>query len=133
MSLKVPAQWTDDCQGKKDFDGELVSLSTRYWPRGGGFYILDSRKPNATFEGNEARPHISPTANAAIYLGSTTNEFYDDAILLIEREFEAETQEEVQQQVEEWALVQYTRIARALSLEFGVGPLINRVRRPRRT
>ena len=36
--LKVSARWTNDCSGKKDFDGRIVDLSTRYWPRGGGFY-----------------------------------------------------------------------------------------------
>ena len=32
------AMWTDDCQGKKDYDGNMVSISTRYWPgpSGGG-------------------------------------------------------------------------------------------------
>lgn len=26
------AAWTDDCQGKKNFDLNIVQLSTRYWP-----------------------------------------------------------------------------------------------------
>lgn len=25
------ATWTDDCQGKKNFDLDIVRLSTRYW------------------------------------------------------------------------------------------------------
>ena len=40
--FKLVARWTDDCQGKKDFDGRLLSYSTRYWPasyRGSGIYI----------------------------------------------------------------------------------------------
>lgn len=26
------AEWTDDCSGKKNFDGRIVVLSSRYWP-----------------------------------------------------------------------------------------------------
>ncbi|MEY4299492.1 MAG: hypothetical protein RIR25_728 [Verrucomicrobiota bacterium] len=26
------AMWTPDCSGKQDFDGPLLSVSTRYWP-----------------------------------------------------------------------------------------------------
>jgi hypothetical protein len=110
--LSVPAKWTDDCQGKKDYDGDLVTLSVRYWPRGGGFHVLDTGK--GTFEGNEARPQIRPSAHATIYLGSTADEFYDNAVELAKREFDGDTQEEVQRAVEAWALEQYQRIAAAL-------------------
>lgn len=55
---KVPATWEDDCQGKKDYDAELVSLSTRYWPRGGGFSAIIDGK----WEHNEDRPDIKPSA-----------------------------------------------------------------------
>lgn len=27
-----PPRWTQDCQGKQDFDGALLSVLTRYWP-----------------------------------------------------------------------------------------------------
>ena len=37
--MNVPAKWTDDCQGKKDYDGKILCLSTRYWPRGGGVTV----------------------------------------------------------------------------------------------
>jgi len=45
MSEDVPLKefkWTNDCQGKKDFDGPIVTLSSRYWPSGGGFSMLDT-------------------------------------------------------------------------------------------
>lgn len=25
-------KWTNDCQGKMDYDGEVVSINTRLWP-----------------------------------------------------------------------------------------------------
>lgn len=114
-SRKVPAQWTDDCQGKKDYDGHLVSLSTRYWPRGGGFLLL---RADGGIEDNDARPEVRPSANATVYLGSTEDDYLDDAVVLAKQDFEADTQEEVQRQVEEWAAKQYGRIAEALLREF---------------
>lgn len=113
---RVPAEWTDDCQGKKDFDGKLVSLSTRYWPRGGGFSLF-SRETG--WQDNDARPEIKPSAHATIYLGSTSDGFYDDAVKLADAEFEGETQEEVQRAVEAWAAEQFARIGSALRREFG--------------
>ncbi len=115
-ALKVPAKWEDDCQGKKDYDGELVKLSTRYWPQGGGFHVLDA----TGWKGNETRPEIRASANASIYLGSTANDFYRDAKLLIEREFEGDSEAEVKAAVEAWALEQFARIDAALRREFGV-------------
>lgn len=37
---RINARWTDDCQGKKDFDGTIIDISSRYWPRGGGFGLF---------------------------------------------------------------------------------------------
>lgn len=31
-SFKPAAAWTDDCQGKKDYDGRLIDISCRYYP-----------------------------------------------------------------------------------------------------
>lgn len=90
--------WTDDCQGKKDFDGDILSLSTRYWPRGGGFHasFIVPGQP-VVWEGNEARPEIKPSAHSSILLLGKE---------LVSKEFEAETEAEVKQQVEDWARAQ---------------------------
>lgn len=98
--MKVPAIWTDDCQGKKDFDGTLIHISTRYWPRGGGFYVLT---PERRWEGNEARPEIHPSAHSTIYLRRADGE----DVVLAEEWFEGTTQEEVQRTVEAWAQREY--------------------------
>lgn len=113
--LPVPAKWTPDCQGKQDFDGNLVTLSTRYWPRGGGFYVLSG----AGWQGDEARPEIRPSAHATIYLGSTDNDFYDDAVPLIEVALEGDTEDEVKARIEAWAAEQFSRVRRSLLREFG--------------
>ena len=110
--MKVPAMWTPDCQGKQDFDGQLVSLSTRYWPRGGGFTLIASR--GGGLEENDTRPQVRPSAHAKIYLGSTDNEFYGEAIKLCDIETEADTEEEVKAQVEAWVAEQFERIGNAL-------------------
>lgn len=109
--MLIPAEWTDDCQGKKDYDGELVSISTRYWPRGGGYFAVKNYpgQPIQT-EQNEDRPEIKPSAHSAILLQSKDEEDFT----LIEKAFEAETQEEVQRQVEEWTQEQYHMLVRQL-------------------
>lgn len=119
-TLTVPATWTDDCQGKKDFDGSLVTLSTRYWPRGGSALVFQG----ATFVSDGTDPErqrtIPPSAHATIYLGSTANGFYDDAVKLADAEFSGETEAEVKRLVEEWAAGQYARIGAVLRREYGV-------------
>lgn len=103
-ALVVPAKWTDDCQGKKDFDGDVISFSTRYWPRGGGFHI--SR--NGSWEGNETRPEIRPSAHVAILLHhGEDDDGGRDYITLCEDEFEGDTFEEVKAKVEEWCRIEY--------------------------
>lgn len=115
--MKIAAKWTDDCSGKKDFDGAILRISTRYWPRGGGFYVLDS----SGFHGNDARPEIKPSATSKIvlYHGEPTDGSYGRSVTLSERDFEFETQEEVQSAVEAWADDQFRRIRSALEKEFG--------------
>lgn len=106
---RVPAEWTDDCQGKKDYDGDLVRLSTRYWPRGGGFDIF-SRESGWS----NGSPDIKPSATSEIFICTAGID-----LTLAKKEFEAETEAEVKSQVEEWADRQYQRIVRALEVEFG--------------
>lgn len=98
----VPAEWTDDCQGKKDYDAPLVSLSTRYWPRGGGFAVLSQGRG---WEDNDARPNIRPSARAKIILHTRG----DDSVIA-EQYFEHDTEEAVKAAVEEWAEGQYLRV-----------------------
>lgn len=95
-------EWTLDCQGKQDFDADLVRLSTRYYPRGGGFSIITR---DGRIEENEARPEIKPLACTSIY-------YRDEQ--LARAEFEGETEGEVKLQVEAWASDQLHRIEKAI-------------------
>lgn len=107
--MTLIAQWTDDCQGKKDFDCEIVSLSTRYWPRGGGFFSFDTA--TRQFTENEDRPQIKPSAKAAILLDHTKE---GGGTELVAQKFEGETFEEVAAQVEAWAKEQHAKITDAV-------------------
>jgi hypothetical protein len=95
-------RWTDDCQGKKDFDGDIVLLSTRYWPRGGGYSAMDS---TGNWQHNKDRPHIRPSARSAITVLGVEVAFF---------EVEADTEGMVKERVEAWARIQIERIRDAV-------------------
>ena len=84
-ALKPCAKWTDDCQGKKDYDGRLLSISTRYWP---GSYRSDRH----------------PSASTAIVLnwGDPDEYGYGETTTWREAEFVADTEAEVKMLVEAW-------------------------------
>ena len=99
--MRPRAEWTPDCQGKWDYDGSIVSISTRYWPAGGGFHILDER---GFRESND--PRIKPSAHAAIHLDHGK----EDWIVLSEASFESDSEAEVKVQVERWVQAEFERI-----------------------
>lgn len=116
-SLTFEASWEDDCCGKKDYDGPICSISTRYWPRGGGHFVVHNIPGNPVkIEGSEDRPEIKPSATSHLLIN-----FAEDCgleAILIEKDFEAESFEEVKQQVEAWAQQQMDRAVTALRKEF---------------
>lgn len=114
---RINARWTDDCQGKKDFDGPIVDISTRYWPRGGGFHFSTGR---GDFQSSaDAFPQVKPSAHSSIrILRRDEDGEYGEGDDLLSASFEADTEDEVKAQVEAWAAEQYARIGRALRAEF---------------
>ncbi|MGN6205960.1 hypothetical protein [Humibacter sp.] len=116
--MRIPAKWTDDCQGKKDFDGTLVSISTRYWPRGGGFSMMYRDERGVTQFGTNTNRDIKPSANASIHLDYFDADGDPEYQALAMEEFEAETEDEVKAQVEAWAATQYARVVAAMRREF---------------
>lgn len=119
--IKLYANWTDDCQGKKDYDGPIIEISTRYWPRGGGFHVFDRDSPSLGMQGNESRPEIKPSANCSLIICCGPKEDGDgggDSLTLIEQEFEGETFEEVAAQVEAFAQAQTDRVVSLLKREY---------------
>ena len=115
MSTRIvsAAQWSDDCQGKKDYDGPLVSVSTRYWPRGGGFSTFDTATGEWTE--NDSRPHICPRAVSKIVLNLKD----DDRTVLAVHEFQAESEADVKDQVESWVQGQFAEIVKSLEVLYG--------------
>jgi len=107
------AEWTDDAQGKKDYDAEFVGVTTRYWPRGGGITALDA----AGFHTNEDQS-IKPSATSEIYIRAKEGREFEEMVTLISREFEGETFEEVAAQVESWVQEQMNRVTKAVLEEF---------------
>lgn len=87
-------EWTDDCQGKKDYDGPLLSVSSRYWP------------PRYSSAGQH-------TAASSILWGNPA----DDYAEIARREFSADTLNDVKRLVEAWVAEQsramFDRIMRA--------------------
>ena len=100
------ARWTDDCQGKQNYDGRLLSISTRYWPgpEGGGGMTYDTEtKVIGTLPYGK-----QPSAVAAIHLEHGV----DDFIVLREASFTASTEAEVKAAVEQWVREQVNEFAR---------------------
>lgn len=90
-------EWTPDCQGKWDYDGPLVRVSSRYWPRGGGFSVLR----NGEFVTNENQD-IRPSAHSTIVIGADE--------VWAEHEFEGDTEAQVKAEVERWVAEQFAVI-----------------------
>ena len=109
--MKVKAQWTDDCNGKKDFDSEIVGLSSRYWPLGGGFREFDTVARKFI----DLNLDIKPSASSEIYIATDEGD-----VTLAVKEFEGGDFEDVSAQVEAWVQEQMNRIVGALKKEFKI-------------
>lgn len=99
--------WTDDCSGKKDYDGVVLRISTRYWPRGGSTFICDGGGFRKHDDGRK------PYAHSGLLLGG-----YNDYVTISESGFEGETFEEVAKLVESWAQEQMDKVETVLSVAF---------------
>ena len=110
--MKPNAEWTNDCQGKKDYDGDILTISTRYWPRGGGFGILNLQANRVSFENNPIQD-IKPSATSSILFHCKA-----DYIEIAEKHFEAETEKEVKTQVEKWVQKQFDDIVKLLKTKY---------------
>lgn len=116
--MKAPAKWTDDCQGKKDYDGVVLRISTRYWPQGGGFGLFDHA--TGIMQQNEDRPHIQPSAKSCFILESKgIKEDEINRLELITENFKGDTEQEVKEKVEKWVQFVYYNIECALRDMYG--------------
>lgn len=105
------AAWSNDCQGKKDYDGPLLRISTRYWPGpdGGGSMTFDT----GTGKMGTLPYGKQPSAKASILL-LFGGENAGDYLVWREQEFEALTPAEVKAQVERWVQEQFNDVMRLL-------------------
>jgi hypothetical protein len=111
--IKPCAKWTPDCQGKWDYDGRLISISTRFWPAGGGFHYMDANTREFVLSTD---PEIRPSATASIVLnyGEPDERGYGQYRDLTKQEFEGETEAEVKAQVEAWVQEKFKKVIAAL-------------------
>ena len=114
---KPDVKWTDDCQGKKNYDGPLVSACCRYWPS--HQEQLDGKHWNEITGANELviRPYEEdgkPSAIASIIVNLEGEG--GNYLTLCEQEFKADTQEEVKRLVEEWVQKRFDQVRRRLGL-----------------
>lgn len=117
--LKLNARWTDDCQGKKDYDGPILVVSTRYWPRGGGFWIINNKANSVSIEDDSTRPEIKPSASCSLDIVSKQEGYAPgEHTTIATRDFEGETFEEVSAQVEAWAQAAMNHAVAALCKAF---------------
>ena len=101
--MKLNITWKNDCQGKKNYDGKLVTITTHYWP--GPYAVFDL----GLHEIYGARP----SAKSTIWLVDCFGEE------LATKDFEGESFDDVDEQVKSWGQQQMDRIATALRAEFG--------------
>ena len=118
--MKTTAKWTDDCCGKKDFDGEMLTVSSRYWPKGGSGMMFDTSNPT---EGLRSYDDGSPcSANSKILFHYTKENGDQDYVVVAETGdyVTGASLEEVQAKIETWVQKTTDRILRALTKEFGI-------------
>jgi hypothetical protein len=111
--IKLDAEWTNDCQGKKDYNGHILSISTRYWPAGGGLTLIHNEGGKITIQ--EGIEGVRPLARSALVIHDKNSEDY---IVLATMEFEGDSSEDVARKVEQWAQEQMDRATGALFLAF---------------
>jgi hypothetical protein len=122
MSLKLDANWTDDCQGKKDYDGPILWLSTRYWPPDGGMLIFNTNEPEKLLhppEMPEGGLPGYPCARSSLVIRGFDYDSNGRGIELADSGYiYGESFEEIAAKVEAWAQEQMDKAVAALKREF---------------
>lgn len=113
--MKIDASWTNDCQGKQDYDGPILTLSTRYWPGPEGGAAMQVTAQGGRVEISDAPWGPQPTATADILLHFSD----EDCTPLRTQDFTGATEADVKAQVEAWADAQFAEIQTLLLAHFG--------------
>jgi len=99
--MKIKIKWTDDCQGKKDYDGDIVFISSRYYPK-------------------DYQSNGKVSARSSVELSDGEEWHNGETEELVSNVFEGDSFEEVSLKVEKWSEIQINRIYSALRAEFQV-------------
>ena len=110
--MRLNAEWTDDCCGKKDYDGDILSISTRYWPAGGSGMFFDPAQPELGLRHFD--DGTRPSATSALILRGEN----EDSETIVKKDFEGDTFAEVALQVQVWAQEQMDKAEAALRVAF---------------
>lgn len=97
------AAWTPDCGGKQDYDGRVISISTRYWPAAKS----DDNRPSA-----HAAIHLNLGPVEVVWPGPRLDG--GDYRVWREHRFVASTEARVKVMVEEWVQTQVAEIVALL-------------------
>lgn len=92
--MRLNAEWKPDFGGREDYDGPVLSISSRYWPNG--------------------------SASATLLINFQHPDGSMDDLPLARGEFTGANLAEVAPQVEAWAQEQMDRAVRVLAREFSV-------------
>jgi hypothetical protein len=83
--MKPKIAWSPDCSGKQDYDGNILSVTTRYWPAGGGYHIFDtSRAAEGLRPSNDGSP---PSAKASIIIQHHRDGDGENYVVLAKQDF----------------------------------------------
>lgn len=114
-SLRHNAEWSNDCCGKKDFDGTAVSISTRYWPAGGSALVLDTESCDAGLK--KLNDGSRSSAKASLILDTESNPY--GFLTLVESDYiEGDSFYEVQRKVEDWVQNEFDKLVNILSRHY---------------
>jgi hypothetical protein len=108
------AAWSNDCQGKKDYDGRLLDISTRYWPGPAGGGTMTFNSANGEIETLPYGPRPSATSSILLRHGAPDENGYGDYLVWRSADFEGETEADVKSKVEAWVAQQMADVISAL-------------------
>lgn len=107
------AVWTDDCQGKKDYDGGFLRISSRFWPgeqdHGEGMMVTEYTPGKGVSIGSYKLQQASAVAAIIMVLPA------DDTLTLREAKFTGANFKEVSADVEAWVQSNVDDIVRFVS------------------
>ena len=122
LKMTPCAKWEPDCQGKWDYDGRIVSVSSRYWS-GAGMTVFDTSQPEkGLHEDVEGRTKPSAVSHIVLNHGEPDQYGYGESLELASAEFDGDTEAEVKAKVEAWVAKQFADIHALLRRHYSPTP-----------